>query len=117
MAFSPIYNTREMADYVRESFVWRWRRASRLPRSLPEDLQALCPRFSLSEVEDAAVNCELSETVQATFYAMLLNEAVELGVVHGFTSKDLKLALVALRWSCLGVWMGCVNHVLREAQL
>ncbi|KAJ8429572.1 hypothetical protein Cgig2_023778 [Carnegiea gigantea] len=101
MAFPPIYNTREMADHVRESFVWHWRRASRPPRSLPED----CPRFSLPEAEGAATDFELPEMVQATFYVMLLNEAVELGVVLGFMAEGLKSALAAeyvrdhFRWS------------------
>ncbi|KAJ8438040.1 hypothetical protein Cgig2_014169 [Carnegiea gigantea] len=77
MAFPPIYNTREMANYARESFIWRWRSASRLPSPLPEDFHALCPRFSLSEAEGAAADFELPEILQATFYAMLLNGAVE----------------------------------------
>ncbi|KAJ8424507.1 hypothetical protein Cgig2_017740 [Carnegiea gigantea] len=53
----------EMADHVRESFVWRWKRASRLPRPLPKDFHALCPRFLLPEVEGAAVDFELPEIV------------------------------------------------------
>ncbi|KAJ8428979.1 hypothetical protein Cgig2_009787 [Carnegiea gigantea] len=80
---------REMVDHVRESFVWHWRRASRPPHPLPEDFHALCLRFLLSEAEGAAADFELPEMVQATFYAMLMNEAVELGVVHGFMAKGL----------------------------
>ncbi|KAJ8449176.1 hypothetical protein Cgig2_027178 [Carnegiea gigantea] len=99
MAFSPIYNTREIADYVRESFVWRWRRASRPPCPLPEDFHAICPYFSLPEVVGAAANFELLEMVQATFYTMQLNQAVELGVVRGFMAKGLTSALAGLRWS------------------
>ncbi|KAJ8438046.1 hypothetical protein Cgig2_014175 [Carnegiea gigantea] len=76
-----------------------WRRALCLPHPLPEDFHTLCPRFSLPEAEGAAADFELSEMVQATFYAMLLNEAVELGVVHSFMAKGLKAALVGLRWS------------------
>jgi len=52
-----------------------------------------------------------------TFYAMLLNEAVKLGAVHGFKAEGLKSALVGLRWSSFEVWMSCFDHVLREAQL
>ncbi|KAJ8446926.1 hypothetical protein Cgig2_016468 [Carnegiea gigantea] len=55
--------------------------------------------------------------IQAIFYAMLLNEAVELGVVHGFIGKGLRPALVGLRWSSFEVWMSCVDHELRETQL
>ncbi|KAJ8434807.1 hypothetical protein Cgig2_033529 [Carnegiea gigantea] len=117
MAFPPIYSTREMVNYVRESFVRRWRRAPRPPRSLPEDFHTLCPHFLLFEAEGAAVDFELPEMVKVTFYAMLLNEAVELGVVHGFIVEGLKSALVGLRWLSFKVWMSCVDHVLREAQL
>ncbi|KAJ8427306.1 hypothetical protein Cgig2_032955 [Carnegiea gigantea] len=91
MAFPPIYNTRETADYMRESFVWRWRRASRPPRPLLEDFHALWPCFSLPEAEAAAVDSEIPEMVQETFYAMLLNEAVELGVVHSFSAEGLEV--------------------------
>ncbi|KAJ8444094.1 hypothetical protein Cgig2_025095 [Carnegiea gigantea] len=66
---------------------------------LPEDYHVLCPHFSLPEAEGAATDFELPEMMQATFYAMLLNEAVELGVVHGFMVEGLRLALVGLRWS------------------
>ncbi|KAJ8428107.1 hypothetical protein Cgig2_025449 [Carnegiea gigantea] len=117
MAFPPIYNTREMADYVRESFVWRWRSASRPPRPLLEDFLALCPSFSLSEAEGAAAEFEFLEIVQAIFYAMLLNEVVELGVAHEFSTEGLKSALVGVRWSAFKVWMDCVDHALRTAQL
>jgi len=117
MTFSPIYNTREIANYMRESFIWHWRSASRPPCPLPEDFHALCPRFSLSETEVAAADFELPELVHVTFYAMLLNEAVELGVVYNFTAESMKSSLIGLRWSTFEVWMDCVDHVLRAAQL
>ncbi|KAJ8441272.1 hypothetical protein Cgig2_013687 [Carnegiea gigantea] len=110
VAFPPIYNTREMANYVRESFNWHWRSASRLPRPLPEDFHALCPLFSLSEAEGAAADFELPEIVQATFYTILLNEAIELGMAYDFMTESIKSSLVGLRWSTFEVWIGCVNH-------
>ncbi|KAJ8438390.1 hypothetical protein Cgig2_006308 [Carnegiea gigantea] len=84
IAFPPLYGTREMTDYVREYFIWRWRRATSPPRPLPEDYHVLYPHFSLPEAEGAAADFELPEMVQTTFYATLLNEAVELDVMHGF---------------------------------
>jgi len=36
----------------------------------------------LAEAEIAAVELELPEIVQATFYAMLLNDMLELGAIH-----------------------------------
>ncbi|KAJ8432899.1 hypothetical protein Cgig2_014486 [Carnegiea gigantea] len=110
MVFPPLYDTREMADY-------RWRRATRSPRPLPEDYHVLCPRFSLLETEGAAANFELLKMVQAISYTMLLNEAVELCVVGGFMAKGLKSALVGLRWSSFEAWMSRVDHELRDAQL
>ncbi|KAJ8445656.1 hypothetical protein Cgig2_007132 [Carnegiea gigantea] len=85
---------REMADYVRESFVWCWRSALRSLRPLPEGFHALCPRFSLFEAKGMATDFELPKIVQATFYAMLLNVTVELGVAHSFTAEGLKSTLV-----------------------
>ncbi|KAJ8441773.1 hypothetical protein Cgig2_009019 [Carnegiea gigantea] len=117
MAFPPIYNMREMVNYVRESFIWCWRSASRPPCPLPEDFHALCSCFSLSEVEGTAIDFELPEIVQAKFYAMLLNEAVELVVAHDFTAESMKSSLIRLRWSTFEVWVGCVGHVLRVMQL
>ncbi|KAJ8434801.1 LOW QUALITY PROTEIN: hypothetical protein Cgig2_033751 [Carnegiea gigantea] len=105
MAFPPLYDTREMAEY---------RRATRPPRPLPKYYHVLCPRFSLPEAERAAANFELPKIVQATFYAMLLNEAVELGVFYG---RRPEVIPCGLRWSCFEAWMSRVNHELREAKL
>ncbi|KAJ8450452.1 LOW QUALITY PROTEIN: hypothetical protein Cgig2_002137 [Carnegiea gigantea] len=103
MAFSPLYSTREMVDYVME-------RATHPPCPLPEDYNVLCPHFSLPEVEGAAVDFELSEMVQAIFYVILLNEAIELSVVHGFMAEGLKSALVGLRWLSFEAWMSYVDN-------
>ncbi|KAJ8422415.1 LOW QUALITY PROTEIN: hypothetical protein Cgig2_023439 [Carnegiea gigantea] len=96
---------------------WLITSAWRLPHPLPEDFHALRPRFSLSEADGAAVDFELPEVVQVTLQAMLLTEAVELGMAHSFMAEGLKSARVGLRWSSLEVWMGCIDHVLSEAQL
>ncbi|KAJ8432238.1 hypothetical protein Cgig2_007639 [Carnegiea gigantea] len=96
MAFPPLYDSREMAGYVKESFLWCWRRALRPPHPLLEDYYVLCPHFSLTEAEGAVADFELPEMVQVTFYAMLLNEAVELGVVCGFMAEGRKSALVRI---------------------
>ncbi|KAJ8420553.1 hypothetical protein Cgig2_014916 [Carnegiea gigantea] len=70
-----------------------------------------------NRAEGVTADFELLEMVQATFYGMLLNEAVELGVVRGFMAEGLKSALEGLRWSSFEFWMSCVDHELREAQL
>ena len=63
MAFPPLHDTRKMADFVREFFRWRWMRVTHLRRPLPDDYQDLCPRFSLSEAEIAALDFELPEMI------------------------------------------------------
>ncbi|KAJ8433878.1 hypothetical protein Cgig2_021261 [Carnegiea gigantea] len=91
--------------------------ATCLPHPLPDDYQDLCPRFSLSEPERAALDFKLPEIVQATFYAMLLNDAVDLGIVSGFLADDLKLSLKGLRWTSFEAWLSRTSRGLREAQL
>jgi len=44
----------------------------------------------LPKAKGAAADFKLSEIVHATFYAMLLNEAVELGMPHDFTAESMK---------------------------
>jgi len=63
MAFPPLYDTREMADFVRESFRWHWRGATCPPHPLPDDYQDLCLCFALSNAERAALDFELPEVV------------------------------------------------------
>ncbi|KAJ8448736.1 hypothetical protein Cgig2_011357 [Carnegiea gigantea] len=79
----------------------------------PEDFHVLCPRFSLVEAEGTAAEFEIPEIVQATFYAMLLSEAVELGVAHEYTAENMKSSLVGLRWSTFEVWMDCMDCPLK----
>ncbi|KAJ8444370.1 hypothetical protein Cgig2_019928 [Carnegiea gigantea] len=91
--------------------------ASRPPRPLPEDFNVLCPCFSLAEVEAAAAESKLPRIVQAMFYDMLLNEMLELGVVHEYTAERMKFLPVGLRWSTFKVWMRIMDEVIRGAQL
>ncbi|KAJ8420396.1 LOW QUALITY PROTEIN: hypothetical protein Cgig2_013883 [Carnegiea gigantea] len=110
MAFPPIRSMREMANYGDLHLALD----SRPPRLLPEDFNMLCPCFSLAEA--AAAELELPEIVQATFYAMLLNEMFELGVVHEYTAERMKSLLVGLRWLTFKVWMRIMDEVIRRAQ-
>ncbi|KAJ8430132.1 hypothetical protein Cgig2_011076 [Carnegiea gigantea] len=96
MAFTPLQDTEEMADHVRETFQWHWRSALRPLRTLLEDYRELCPCFTLSEAEEAARDFNLPEMIQVTFYAMLLNDAVELGIASELMAADLKASLKGL---------------------
>ncbi|KAJ8432493.1 LOW QUALITY PROTEIN: hypothetical protein Cgig2_003570 [Carnegiea gigantea] len=91
------------------------RSTSHPPHPLPEDFHVLCPCFSLAEAEGAAAEFELPEIVQATFYTILLNEAVELGVADKYTAESTKSSLVDLRSSTFE--MDCMDCPLRGAQL
>jgi len=71
----------------------------------------------LSDAERAAFNFELPEMVQKTFYAMLLNDAVELDIVSSFMAGDLKLTLEGLRWMCFKSWLCRSSCDLLEVQL
>ena len=55
--------------------------------------------------------------VQATFYAMLLNDAIRLGIVSGFIAADLKASLEGLLWTSFEFWMHRNKCGLMEAQL
>ena len=69
------------------------------------------------KAEAAAAESELPNIVQATFYAMLLNEMLELGVVHEYTAERMKSLLVGLRWSTFKVWIRIMDEVIRGVQL
>ncbi|KAJ8436709.1 hypothetical protein Cgig2_027380 [Carnegiea gigantea] len=88
----------EIADHVRGSFIWRFRRVVRPSSPLLEDFQELCPHFLLPEAERATLDFKLLEMIQATFYAMLMNDVVELGIVDDFMADGLASTLVRLGW-------------------
>ncbi|KAJ8449202.1 hypothetical protein Cgig2_027204 [Carnegiea gigantea] len=102
MAFSPTYNAREMANYVR-SPSFGARGALRI-------CFAPFPKAFMPYAHTFRYPTWWPTLSSVTFYAMLLNKAVELGVVHDFMAKSMKSSLVGLRWSTFKVWMGCVNH-------
>jgi len=91
MAFPHLHDTGEMANFMRKSFRWPWRSATCPSRPLPDDYRDLCPHFTLSNEESAAVDFELLEIIQVTFYAILLNDDVELDIVSDPMAFDLKL--------------------------
>ncbi|KAJ8438074.1 LOW QUALITY PROTEIN: hypothetical protein Cgig2_025479 [Carnegiea gigantea] len=60
---------------------------------------------------------ELPEIVQATFYAMLLNDAVELGIVSGFMAIDLKATPEGFQSTSFESWLHVNRRGLLQAQL
>ena len=89
MVFPPTHSTRKMANYVRETFFWRWRNTS---RPLSEDFNVLFPCFSLAEA--AAAESEPFEIVRAMSYAMLLNDMLEFSAVHEYKTEKMRSLLV-----------------------
>jgi len=81
MLFPYHLNTKEMAMFVWETFSWHLRSAFWPPLWLLEDHHDLCPDFILADAEEAIHDFCTPELVMATFYAMLVNKALELGVL------------------------------------
>ncbi|KAJ8423391.1 LOW QUALITY PROTEIN: hypothetical protein Cgig2_003776 [Carnegiea gigantea] len=104
---------REMAQ-VRAALPSSQWSASRPPRPLPEDYQDICPRFTSSDAEEEMRDFELPEMMQATFYAMLPNDAVEQGIVNRFMAVDLKVTLEGLRWTSFESWLNFNGRGLLE---
>ncbi|KAJ8421808.1 hypothetical protein Cgig2_016546 [Carnegiea gigantea] len=94
MVFPYFRSTKEMADHVRETFNWHLRGAVSPPRPLLENYRDLCLDFIISDAEEAAHDFRIPKIVQAVFYAMVVNQALELGVLSRALAEDLKLALV-----------------------
>ncbi|KAJ8434678.1 hypothetical protein Cgig2_024750 [Carnegiea gigantea] len=69
-----------MTDHIKETFKWHLRGASRPPHPLPEDYWDLCPSFTLSEAAEVAHDFDILEIIYATFYAMVVNDTIELSV-------------------------------------
>jgi len=113
----PLPSMREMVNYVRETFTWCWRSTSCPPRPLPKDFNVLCPCFSLAEAEAAAAESELPEIIQVTFFAMLLNDMLELAALHEYTAQKIRSFLVGLRCLIFEAWMRIMDPVIRGAQL
>ncbi|KAJ8436471.1 hypothetical protein Cgig2_000456 [Carnegiea gigantea] len=145
MAFPPLHDSREMADFVKESSRWHWRSVTHPPRPLPDDYRDLCSRFTLSDAERAALDFELSEMVQATFYAMPLNDVIELGMFAHMAhilemvqaifyvmviNEVVELELLTrasidhmmsdlreLKWDIIEAWLEEVDKRLKDAQV
>jgi len=116
MAFPRFLSTKEMAEYVVYRFEWDRHKVAFSPSHLPKDFQALCSSNELDVAEEAAGHFELPELPQVIFYAMLLNVAERLGVLHGHTLWVMESALIELRWSTFEscVWLN--RHRIFKAQ-
>ncbi|KAJ8426729.1 hypothetical protein Cgig2_011550 [Carnegiea gigantea] len=109
--------TGEIALYILENCEWDWREVAFPSLRLPDDYQDLCPDFDLSQAKEAAQDFLLPEIPQVTFCAMLLNDAVRLGVLSRGMIEILELDLVELRWSTFEEWLWCSRgNILRASR-
>jgi len=67
--------------------------------------------------EGPARDFRISEMTQAIFYAMVLNDAVELGVMSRDAADALTLVLECLNWDVFEFWLGMKEDTLRRAQI
>ncbi|KAJ8438374.1 LOW QUALITY PROTEIN: hypothetical protein Cgig2_006292 [Carnegiea gigantea] len=99
MTFPHFLSTKEMTEWVVYHFEWD-RRGVVFPSSLlPKDFPALCPSYELAVAEEATGRFKLPELPQVIFYAMLLNEAERMGVLHERTVRIMESAFTELRWT------------------
>ncbi|KAJ8432678.1 hypothetical protein Cgig2_034004 [Carnegiea gigantea] len=85
-------------EFPKETINWHLRSATRPPQPLPDSYHDWCPYFILPDAEEAARDFRIAELVQATFYVMVFNEALELGVLSRGMAAVLKSALMGQRW-------------------
>ncbi|KAJ8431148.1 hypothetical protein Cgig2_026745 [Carnegiea gigantea] len=100
MVHFPNFTSTEMAaEYVRETFRLHLRETSaQRPRPLPEDHLILCLSFDLGVATRYAQGSNIPETVQAIFYAMVVNEVAERAITCRISAKYLMWALQQLYW-------------------
>jgi len=67
-------------------------------RFLSLDFHVICPSFDRRDAEDVAQRLEVPKIMQVTFYAMVMNDALELGILHDAVARILKIVVVDPNW-------------------
>ncbi|KAJ8427690.1 hypothetical protein Cgig2_003601 [Carnegiea gigantea] len=73
--------------------------------------------FTLPDAEEAAHDFNILEIVQATFHAMLLNNAVRLSLVSRDMARGLKSTLQGLQWTTFELLINDSKRALLDVQL
>ena len=84
-------------------------------RPLPKDYQSLCPDFVRRDVEEEAWDFQIREIMQATFYAMVVSDALELGKVTKNMTLISKDALMTVNWYSFEAWLRIHRQYLLAA--
>ncbi|KAJ8434359.1 hypothetical protein Cgig2_031605 [Carnegiea gigantea] len=116
MVFPPLCDTEEMFDHVRETFKWHLIRDLRPPQLLSKNYEDLCPDFALSDTEEAIRDSHILEMIQAIFYAMVVTDALELGIMSRDMAGALKSLLEGLRWLILECGLRINKHAVLSVQ-
>jgi len=112
MVFPNFLSTEQAADYVRETFKWHLRGTSPPPQPLPDNYHNLRPYFDLDMAKEFARDFRIPEMTQAILYAMVVNDALELGVVNRELAKHLKRSIKGLWWYMCEAWLQLDKHAL-----
>ncbi|KAJ8432913.1 hypothetical protein Cgig2_004587 [Carnegiea gigantea] len=116
MAFPRSLDTKAMSEFVLRRFRWDRRGKVFPPSPFPKDFRSLCLDFDLATAEQAAAQYELPELPQVIFYAMILNEAEKLGVLHGLRLRSLEVTLTELRRGAFESWIWLFGDRVYEAR-
>ncbi|KAJ8419984.1 hypothetical protein Cgig2_021356 [Carnegiea gigantea] len=93
-SFPTFCDTTYAAEYVKDNLCWSVRESSSLhPNLLSLHFVALCPDIDHTVAMQFAHAVHIPEMVQAIFYAMVINEAVELRLLSRETMESLILDL------------------------
>ncbi|KAJ8426849.1 hypothetical protein Cgig2_006524 [Carnegiea gigantea] len=106
MGFPRSLSTGETVLYILGNFECHRREVAFPPPLLPSDYEELCSDFVLAKAEEYAREYEVPELLQEVFLAMLLNDAVKLGVLRGWMIGVMESALKELRWSTFQACIG-----------
>ncbi|KAJ8421108.1 LOW QUALITY PROTEIN: hypothetical protein Cgig2_009237 [Carnegiea gigantea] len=94
-----------LSFFIMETFKWHVRGTERPPESLPENYNDLCLYFDLSMAEEATQDFRIPEMTQVVFYAIVVSEDLELGIVNRDLAEHLKSSLEDLRWYMCEAWL------------
>ena len=84
---------------------------------LPWNFSAFCLEFDHILAMQFAHATHIPEMVQAIFYAMVINDAVELRLMSREIRGSLMLDLQELRWDTIEAWLLSIKERLKEAQV
>jgi len=109
------FSTEQATEYVKENFLWSLKESFTLrPSLLPENHHGLSLNFDLLMAMQYAHNSRILEMTHAIFYAMVVNNARELGLSSRIAMDCM---ISALNWGVIESWLWGIEKRLRRAQI